>query len=228
MRDETSIRLRLEQLRGQFLQWGTPDLQVFVITKDECRGWIRALEWVLQKAEQLSSDGSVEALWWRNDSGWNSSCRRGRSGGSRRNCSWISGASCSNGGDAYHAADRVAHRLRAFVRPGFAIAVPSRRPSVQLDEYILDGRHCVRCVPRELDRGHESTRSYEHNKARGGHVGTGSDAIDLCDLVPRRGCNDLANRRDAQGVSESSVRRRHESRTVRWSACPREVSGSTT
>jgi len=49
MRDETSIRLRLEQLRGQFLQWGTPDLQVFVITKDELRGWIRALEWVLQR-----------------------------------------------------------------------------------------------------------------------------------------------------------------------------------
>ena len=26
-----------------------PDLQVFVITKDELRGWIRALEWVLGK-----------------------------------------------------------------------------------------------------------------------------------------------------------------------------------
>ena len=48
MRDEKIIRERLEQLRGQFLQWGTPDLQVFVITKDELRGWIRALEWVLQ------------------------------------------------------------------------------------------------------------------------------------------------------------------------------------
>jgi hypothetical protein len=47
MRDEKTIHQRLEQLRGQFLQWGTPDLQVFVITKDELRGWIRALEWIL-------------------------------------------------------------------------------------------------------------------------------------------------------------------------------------
>ena len=47
MRDDKTIRERLEQLRGQFLQWGTPDLQVFAITKDELRGWIRALEWVL-------------------------------------------------------------------------------------------------------------------------------------------------------------------------------------
>jgi len=29
------------------LQWGTPDFQVFVTTKDELRGWLRALEWVL-------------------------------------------------------------------------------------------------------------------------------------------------------------------------------------
>ena len=50
MRDEKTIRTRLEQLRGQFLQWGTPDLQVFVITKDELRGWIRALEWILGKS----------------------------------------------------------------------------------------------------------------------------------------------------------------------------------
>ena len=49
MRDELAIQTRLEQLRGQLLQWGTPDLQVFVITKDELRGWIRALEWVLGK-----------------------------------------------------------------------------------------------------------------------------------------------------------------------------------
>ena len=49
MRDEKTIQQRLEQLRGQFLQWGTPDLQVFVTTKDELRGWIRALEWVLQR-----------------------------------------------------------------------------------------------------------------------------------------------------------------------------------
>ena len=45
MRDEKTIQARLEQLRGQFLQWGTPDLQVFVIPKDELSGWIRALEW---------------------------------------------------------------------------------------------------------------------------------------------------------------------------------------
>ncbi len=32
---------------GQFLQWGTPELHVFVTTKDELRGWIHALEWVL-------------------------------------------------------------------------------------------------------------------------------------------------------------------------------------
>ena len=51
MRDEKIIRERLEQLRGQFLQWGTPDLQVFVITKDELRGWIRALEWVIGKTD---------------------------------------------------------------------------------------------------------------------------------------------------------------------------------
>ena len=49
MRDDETIRERLEQLRGQFLQWGTPDLRVFVITKDELRGWIRAFEWVLHK-----------------------------------------------------------------------------------------------------------------------------------------------------------------------------------
>ncbi len=47
MRDEKIVQQRLEQLRGQFLQWGTPELQVFVTTKDELRGWIRALEWIL-------------------------------------------------------------------------------------------------------------------------------------------------------------------------------------
>ena len=55
MRDEKSIQQRLQQLRGQFLQWGTPDLRVFVITKDELRGWIRALEWVLQKPTARSN-----------------------------------------------------------------------------------------------------------------------------------------------------------------------------
>ena len=49
MRDEKIPRERLEQQGSSFLQWGTPDLQVFVITKDELRGWIRALEWVLGK-----------------------------------------------------------------------------------------------------------------------------------------------------------------------------------
>src|SRR3989442_801545 len=29
------------------VQSGTPDLHVFVITKDELRGWIRAIEWIL-------------------------------------------------------------------------------------------------------------------------------------------------------------------------------------
>ena len=50
MRDEKIVRVRLEQLRGQFLQWGTPDFMVFTTTKDELRGWIRALEWILGKA----------------------------------------------------------------------------------------------------------------------------------------------------------------------------------
>jgi len=47
MRDEKTIQTRLEQLRGQLLQWGTPELMVFTTTKDELRGWIRALEWIL-------------------------------------------------------------------------------------------------------------------------------------------------------------------------------------
>ena len=49
MRDDETVRVRLEQLRGQFLQWGTPELMVFVTTKDELRGWIRAQEWVLTR-----------------------------------------------------------------------------------------------------------------------------------------------------------------------------------
>ena len=51
MKDAQTIRVRLEQLRGQLLQWGTPDLMVFTTTKDELRGWIRALEWVLGKTD---------------------------------------------------------------------------------------------------------------------------------------------------------------------------------
>jgi len=38
MKDEKIIRQRLEQPRGQLLQWGMPNLQVFVVTKDELRG----------------------------------------------------------------------------------------------------------------------------------------------------------------------------------------------
>ena len=44
MKDVETIKSRLVQLRGQLAQWGTPDLQVFVITKDELRGWIQPLE----------------------------------------------------------------------------------------------------------------------------------------------------------------------------------------
>jgi hypothetical protein len=50
MKDEQTARQRLEELRGQLQQWGTPELRVSVvsvITKDELRGWIRALEWIL-------------------------------------------------------------------------------------------------------------------------------------------------------------------------------------
>jgi len=47
MQDAKTILTHLGQLRGQFLQWGTPDLRVFVITKDELRGWIRALGWII-------------------------------------------------------------------------------------------------------------------------------------------------------------------------------------
>src|SRR5438309_848233 len=54
MRDENLIRERLEQLRGQLLQWGTPDLMVFTTTKDELRGWIRALEWILAETGEDS------------------------------------------------------------------------------------------------------------------------------------------------------------------------------
>jgi len=48
-RNEKTIRQRLEQQRGQFLQWGTPDLQVFLVTKEEPPGWIRALKLALQE-----------------------------------------------------------------------------------------------------------------------------------------------------------------------------------
>src|SRR5437879_611640 len=61
MRDEKTIKTRLEQLRGQLLQWGTPDLMVFTTTKDELRGWIRALEWVLDKTRRGSASAELES-----------------------------------------------------------------------------------------------------------------------------------------------------------------------
>lgn len=47
MKDEKLTRERLVLLQGEFLNWGTPDARSSVTTKDELRGWIRALEWVL-------------------------------------------------------------------------------------------------------------------------------------------------------------------------------------
>jgi hypothetical protein len=47
MKDEKLARERLVRLRGEFLNWGTPEAQASVTTKEELRGWIRALEWVL-------------------------------------------------------------------------------------------------------------------------------------------------------------------------------------
>jgi len=67
MRDETIIRQRVQQLRAQLLQWGTPDLQVFVVTKDELRGWIRALEWALQTPMSNSSPRGRRSLPERSD-----------------------------------------------------------------------------------------------------------------------------------------------------------------
>ena len=58
MRDEKSIHLRLEQLRGQLLQSGTTDLRVFVIRKDELPGWIQALESILGKT------GAGKSSWY--------------------------------------------------------------------------------------------------------------------------------------------------------------------
>jgi hypothetical protein len=47
MKDERLMRERLERLRGEFMNWGVPGAQATVTTKDELRGWIRALEWVV-------------------------------------------------------------------------------------------------------------------------------------------------------------------------------------
>ncbi len=49
MKDEKLTQTRLVMLRGEFLNWGTPGAQASVTTKEELRGWIRALEWVLGK-----------------------------------------------------------------------------------------------------------------------------------------------------------------------------------
>ena len=43
------------------MQWGTPDLMVFVTTKDELRGWIRALECSRQKPR--TNRGVVEDIF---------------------------------------------------------------------------------------------------------------------------------------------------------------------
>jgi hypothetical protein len=50
MKDEKFARERLIMLRGEFLNWGVPGAQATVTTKDELRGWIRALEWVLGRS----------------------------------------------------------------------------------------------------------------------------------------------------------------------------------
>lgn len=47
MKDENLTRERLVRLRGEFLNWGVPGAQASLTTKEELRGWIRALEWVL-------------------------------------------------------------------------------------------------------------------------------------------------------------------------------------
>jgi hypothetical protein len=47
MKDEKTMRERLVMLRGEFLNWDVPGAQASLTTKDELRGWIRALEWVL-------------------------------------------------------------------------------------------------------------------------------------------------------------------------------------
>ncbi len=47
MKDEKLVHTRLVMLRGESLNWGPPGAQASVTTKEELRGWIRALEWVL-------------------------------------------------------------------------------------------------------------------------------------------------------------------------------------
>lgn len=47
MKDERLLHDRLVRLQGELLNWGTPGAQASVTTRDELRGWIRALEWAL-------------------------------------------------------------------------------------------------------------------------------------------------------------------------------------
>jgi hypothetical protein len=41
MDSTAEVQARLEERRGKLVQWGTPDLRVRVITKDEPRGRIQ-------------------------------------------------------------------------------------------------------------------------------------------------------------------------------------------
>ncbi len=53
LKDEKTIQRRLEMLRGEALVWGSPaHIQATTVTREELRGWIRALEWVLGKGGQ--------------------------------------------------------------------------------------------------------------------------------------------------------------------------------
>lgn len=49
VKDVKLTHARLVMMRSEFLNWGTPGAQASVTTKDELRGWIRALDWVLGK-----------------------------------------------------------------------------------------------------------------------------------------------------------------------------------
>ncbi len=53
LKDEKTIQRRLELVRGEDLVWGSPaHTQASTLTREELRGWIRALEWVLGKGGQ--------------------------------------------------------------------------------------------------------------------------------------------------------------------------------
>lgn len=59
MKDEKLTRDRLVSLRGEFLNWGTPGAQASVTSKDELRGSIRALEWVLGRVQRTESAARI-------------------------------------------------------------------------------------------------------------------------------------------------------------------------